>query len=117
VRPNNSFKPNVFAAHQLPMRPISGESLSYFQAKGSGYEFELWTPIGAIRSHSVRVGIDEISHYATQTETGVTYKTSVRCEAIEVPSLEDAKAICAFMTEQLGFEFDPYGINRLAGEA
>jgi hypothetical protein len=47
----------------------------------------------------------------------VTYKTSVRCEAIEVPSLEDAKAICAFMTEQLGFEFDPYGINRLAGEA
>jgi hypothetical protein len=107
----------LFAAHQLPMRPQAGESFSYFQAKDSNHEFQLCTPIGPLRNHSVRVAIDEVSHYAVQTETGVMYKTSLRCEAIQVPSLEDARHVCAFMTEQLGFEFDPYGLNRLVDEA
>lgn len=104
----------LFAAHTMPVRPLTGESLSYFQGKGSEHEFELWTPIGPMRSNSVRVGVDEVSHYANKTEEGIVYRMSVRCEAIEVPSLGDAKAVCAFLTEQAGFELDPYAINRLS---
>lgn len=107
----------LFAAHQLPMRPLAGESLSYFQTKGSNHMFQLCTPIGPTRNHSIRVTVEDVSHYAVQTGTGVEYKTSLRCEAIQVPSIEDARSVCAFMTEQLGFEFDPYGPNRLVDEA
>ena len=106
----------LFATHQLPMRPLAGESLSYFQTKGSSHRFQLCTPIGPMRDHSIRVTIEEVSHYAVQTEAGVQYKTSLRCEEIQVPSIEDARSVCAFMTEQLGFEFDPYGPNRLVDE-
>lgn len=107
----------LFAAHQLPMRPLAGESLSYFQAKDSSHMFQLCTPIGPMRHHSIRSIVEEVSHYAVQTETGVQYKTSLRCEAIQVPSIEDARSVCAFMTEQLGFELDPYGPNHLTDEA
>ncbi|MDI9239871.1 hypothetical protein QLQ15_13245 [Lysobacter sp. LF1] len=104
----------LFAAHTLTVRPVCGESLSYFPGKGASLEFELWTSLGPMRENSVRVAVDEVTHYAVKTEGGIVYKTSIRCEAIEVPSLGDARAVCAFMTEQAGFEFDPYAINRLS---
>ena len=107
----------LFAAHELPMRPLSGESLSYYGAKDARYQFHVCTTVGPVRSHSVRAEIDEVSHYAVNTEHGVVYKSVIRCVPIEVPLLEDAKALCAFMTEQADFELDPYGINRLGGEA
>jgi len=104
----------LFAPHTLPIRPLCGESLSWHQQRGASHEFQVWSPIGPSRSSSVCARIDDVGHYAVKSEEGVVvYRTSIRCEAIEVPSLDDARALCALMTEQVGFEFDPYAVNRL----
>ncbi|GAB1597188.1 hypothetical protein [Lysobacter claricitrinus] len=107
----------LFGRHSLPIRPMSGESFSYFAEKGAVYAFNLCSPIGPVPSNCIRVGIDEVSHYAVKTESGLRYMTSVRCEEIAVPSLDDAKRACTFMIEQADFEIDPYGLNRLTDEA
>jgi len=90
------------------------ETLSFHQAKGSNLEFKLVSPVGPARQTSVRVTIDEVSHYAVKSDGEVLFKTSLRCSEIPVVSEQDARVVCEFMTGQVGFEIDPYGVNKLA---
>jgi len=104
----------LFANHRMPIRPLMEETLSFHQAKGSNLEFKLVSPVGPARQTSVRVTIDEVSHYAVKSDGEVLFKTSLRCSEIPVVSEQDARVVCEFMTGQVGFEIDPYGVNKLA---
>jgi len=103
----------LFASHAIPMRPLPGETLSYHSGKNAFYEFHISTSLGPMKCNSIRVGIEDVGHYAMKTESGMVYRTTIRCEPIEVPEIEDARTACALMIEQAGFEFDPYAINVL----
>jgi hypothetical protein len=104
----------LFADHKLPVRPLIGETMGFYQSKGSNLEYMLISPIGPVRQSSVRVAVDDVSHYAVNEEGEISFKTALKCSEIPVNSEEDARMICKFMTEQLGFEVDPYGVNKLA---
>ena len=106
----------LFGRHEMPIRPLTGESISYLQYAARGVEphwFTLHTNLGPDRTHLVRLDVEDISHYASSQESGHTFNTSVRLREITVVSLEDAKALCAFLCSQHNFEVDPYGLNRL----
>ncbi len=104
----------LFANHRLPTQPLMEETLSFHQAKGSNLEFKLISPIGPARHASVTVIVHEVSHYAVKSKNEMLFKTSLRCSEIPVASEQDARVVCEFMTGQLGFEIDPYGVNKLA---
>lgn len=104
----------LFADKKMPMRPQIGETLSFHQSKGSTLEFSVVLPTGPARSTNVRVEIEDVSHYAVNSDGEVIFKTAMRCCPVVVPTKEDARMVCKLMTEQLGFEIDPYGINSLS---
>lgn len=104
----------LFATHEMPIRPNINETLSYYQEKGSHKEFVLIGPHGSTKERSVRVNVEDISHYAVKSDGKVIYKTSIRCSELVVASEHDARIVSEFMIEQCGFFIDPYGINRLS---
>lgn len=104
----------LFADHKVPMSPRIGETLRFHQAKGSNLEYTAISPIGPVRQSSVSVTITDVRHYAVSDGGNVHFKTALNCSEIPVASEEDARTVRKFMTEQLGFEIDPYGINKLA---
>ena len=115
-REGNRSEPvcTLFTDTEMPMRPLAGESLSFYQAKGSALEFELVSAIGVSRQSSVAVTVEDVRHYAVKSDDGVVFKTAVHCTEIPVASKNDARTVCTFMTTQLGFAVDPYGVNELA---
>lgn len=106
----------LFADHRMPMRPQVGESLSFHQAKGSALEFNVIFPIGSVRSTTVSVEIEEVRHYAVNSDGSVVFKTAIRCGPIALLTKKDAQVVCKLMTEQLGFGVDPYAINKLTND-
>jgi hypothetical protein len=105
----------LFARHVFPTRPLIDESLSFLQEKGSNLEFTLVSAVGLTRSSAVHVTVDEVSHYPVKDDKGLTFNMTIRCSPIYVAAEQDALVVCDFMTRQLGFEIDPYAINKLAG--
>jgi hypothetical protein len=103
----------LFTDTEMPMRPIVGESLSFYQAKGSALEFHMVSSIGILRNSSVETNVEDVRHYAVKGDNGIVYRTALHCSEIPVASIDDARTVCAFMTSQLGFEVDPYGVNKL----
>lgn len=97
----------IFAEHRMSMRPLAGETLSFHQSKGSAHEFHVISPGGPVCTTNVSVEVEDIRHYAVNSDGTVIFKTAVRCWPIVVPTKEDARTLCSIMTEQLGFELDP----------
>ncbi len=71
------------------------------------------TASGPQRSYGVAVRVDEVSAYDVQDLGGIENILSIRCSPIYVVAEVDARIVCGFMTEQIGFEIDPYAINKL----
>jgi hypothetical protein len=106
----------LFGNHTIPMRPATGEQLSFHPAKGSDIAYTLITPIGPAKSSSVSVSVEEVRHYAVRSGSQVVFKTALRCEELAVASEEDARLVCTLM-KPLKFEVDPYGVNLLERKA
>ena len=109
----------LFTKRDFPVRPNIGESVTFWSAKGSPVNFNIINVAGTMSLHYVPTEIDDLAHHF-HTNDGVALATiCVRCVPVHVASIEDARQIAAFLSEQHGFEVDPYGINRLseAGDA
>jgi len=103
----------LFANLDIPMRPMIGETLSFYPSKGSSLGFNLVSSIGIARQSSVNVTVDDVGHYAVKNENGILFKTSIRCSEILVASEEDARTVCELLISQIGFSFDPYATNKI----
>ncbi len=104
----------LFGEVDLPIRPQIGERISFFQSKGSAYEFQVFeNNVDLLRANIVSVEVDEISHYGSPTENGVAFKSVLRATPLRVATIEDARVVRDFLTTQSGLSVDPYGINRL----
>ncbi|HET6829000.1 MAG TPA: hypothetical protein VFH35_09990, partial [Ramlibacter sp.] len=64
----------MFGVLEMPVRPHVGERVSFMQEKGSTYEFLVEQHgLGYSRERSVSVEVEEISHYAVRTKSGVQF--------------------------------------------
>ena len=104
----------LFGEIDLPVRPQTGEQISFHQGKGGAYEFQVMETNVDFRSvNIVSVEVDEISHYGFPTENGVSFKSVLRARELRVATIGDARVVRDFLTTQSGLSVDPYGINRL----
>lgn len=104
----------LFAKMTFPVRPMVGESLTFWSAKDSNMQFSIVSVVGVMLVHYASTEIDNIAHHVSPVESGSEMRTSIRCVPIHVASMNDAKVLVALLTEQYGFELDPYGVNKLA---
>lgn len=106
-----------FGEMSLPMRPLVGETISFHQDKSSSLSFHQCVPFGGTAEvNMVTVEVDAISHYGVRDDNGLPlFRTHVRCDRIDVPSLEDAKVIRFILEDHFKMEIDPYAINLLDG--
>ena len=104
----------MFGEVDLPVRPQVGERISFFQGKGSAYEFQvMMTNVDFQQTNIVSVEVDEISHYGSPNENGVSFKSVLRARELTVATIEDARVVRDFLSTQSGLAVDPYGLNRL----
>lgn len=103
----------LFGDIDLPFRPAVGETLSFMSDREHVLEYVAVNAIATCKSSSIRVDVDEISHYSVNESGSVLWKTSIRCSEISVQAENDGMAVCEFMTRRHGFSLDPYGVNIL----
>jgi hypothetical protein len=104
----------MFGVVEMPVRPQSGERISFMQEKGSTYEFLVeQSGLGYSRERAVSVEVEEVSHYAVRTKSGVQFKSVIQAAPFNVKSMEDARNVREFLSRQAGLSIDPYGINTL----
>jgi hypothetical protein len=100
----------LFARHSFPVRPCVGEGLSFHPGRDAKHNFHLVQSWGPMPASQVSVEVEEVGHYRAP---GTSFSTSLRCSPVQVPSIQDANTVVAFLCEQHGFEVDPYGVNKL----
>lgn len=103
----------LFARHEVLSIPRCGESISYMQAKGSSYRFDVVGSLGAMPQHILSTSVQEVRHYASGESEAIRYQTSLVLEPVTLGSLDDARQVVGFLTSQLSFELDPYGQSLL----
>ena len=103
----------VFGKLSLPIRPMVGENLTLWSAQDSPVQFKVITVVGAQAVHYVGTTIDDVAHHIRPAKDESVITTTVRCRALEVASIADARAVVAFLTVQHRFQLDPYATNKL----
>ncbi len=104
----------LFAKRDFPVRPNIGESVTFWSAKGSAVSFNLVDVRGTNSLHYVPTEIDDLAHHFHPNDGAVSAAICIRCVPVHVATVTDARRVAAFLSEQHGFEVDPYGINRLS---
>lgn len=100
----------LFSRQSFAVRPAVGESVSFHQGKQAAYQFRLQMAWGDMPASHVSLEVESVSHYRSP---GSPFTTSLRCTAIRVPSLVDARRVVELLCDDHGFEVDPYGVNQL----
>ena len=104
---------SLIGHHRMPIRPMQDERLTFMQGRDVRYHFDLVTKLGMRKNeHCVSVIVEDVSHHATPGSEGAVWGTALRCEPLIAATREDGAALCATL-QMLGFEIDPYAINRL----
>ena len=94
----NELLCTLFGNLTVPMQPRCGETIGFHQNKSSNFEFNIVSPIGIVKENSVRVEVEEVSHYATNDNGTVVWNTSIHSSEISVPTSADARQICEFLS-------------------
>lgn len=107
----------IFGLLDMPVRPVAGESISFFQEKGSDLQFQrVRSKAVCSRETSVSVEVDEVSHYSGRRDGRLVFTSVIRALPLNVPTLEDARVVRDILIQQCGLELDPYAVNVLDAE-
>lgn len=101
---------SLYAKREFPVRPLAGESLTFWSAEDSSISFNVVTAVGIRSHHYVATEIEDLAfHFYPNAPPS----TLVRAGAVHLATVDDARQVVALLTEQHGFEVDPYGANRI----
>ena len=103
----------LYGRQSFRIRPLMGERLGFASPKGGSESYKVMMTWGPMQTSGMSTEIEEISHYRGPSAEGEGFTTSLRCRAVRVPSIEDARILANAMLSQHGFELDPYGVNKL----
>ncbi len=104
----------LFTKMAFPIRPLVGDPLTFWSARGSDVEFSIVSSLGVQAVHYASTAVDSIAHQVNPNEGQSTVTTYVSCIPVQVATTSDARRASDFLATQHRFEIDPYGINLLA---
>jgi len=99
----------VFAKREFPVHPALGERVTFWSAKDAPVSFDVVTVCGAQQQHYVSTDVDDLAHHFHPDDGQTAASTYLRCSPITMATAADARKVAAFLSEQHGFELDPYG--------
>jgi hypothetical protein len=103
----------LFAKRELEVRPIFGESITFWSAKNSVEGFNVASAVGSQFVHYATTEVDELAHHLHPDKSPVRSSIFLRCQPVRVASFSDARQVVAFLESQHQFELDPCGVNKL----
>src|ERR1035437_1312689 len=90
----------VYAKRQFEVRPVLGESITFWSAQRSDVSFKVVSIAGTQPVHYASTEVEELAHHFHPDESQNKSSTLLRCRPLRVASILDAKQLVAFLTSQ-----------------